>query len=93
MPHAPADRFTRVALILTGLMMCLPFIQPRHTEPFGFFYSEWVAFVLGLAAMTPMLAQLRGVDKLKIAPYLERVQKHLEQQKKIAPEGGARRAN
>jgi O-antigen ligase len=65
MPHAPADRLTRVALIMTGLMMCLPFIQPRHTEPFGFFYSEWVAFVLGLTAMTLMLAQ-RARDDLRI---------------------------
>lgn len=62
---APADRLSRVSLLFAGLMMCLPFIQVRHTEPFGFFYSEWIAFVMGLAAMTILLAE-RARNDLRI---------------------------
>ena len=38
-------------LSLYALMLILPFVQPIHTAPLTSFYSEWVAFVLGLAAL------------------------------------------
>jgi O-antigen ligase len=41
----------RVSLWLVGLMWCLPFIQPRHYFPIPLFFSEWLAAVLGLAAL------------------------------------------
>jgi hypothetical protein len=37
-------------LLLTGLMWTLPFLQPHHRYPLIGFYSEWLAFALGLAA-------------------------------------------
>lgn len=33
-------------------MFALPFLQPRHLRPLALFYSEWLAFVLGLAALS-----------------------------------------
>lgn len=33
-------------------MFSLPFLQPRHFRPLALFYSEWLAFVLGLAALS-----------------------------------------
>lgn len=32
-------------------MWSLPFLQPRHFQPLPLFYSEWLAAVLGLAAL------------------------------------------
>lgn len=55
----PADHskpFTRAALLLTGLAWTLPFLQPYHRFPLVSFYSEWLAFALGLAAAALMLA-------------------------------------
>jgi O-antigen ligase len=42
---------TRVGLVLVGVMWSLPFVQPRHFSPLPLFYSEWLAVILGLAAM------------------------------------------
>jgi len=44
-----------VSLALVGLMCSLPFLQPRHTNPITSFYSEWLAFVLGCAALVPLV--------------------------------------
>ena len=35
------------ALMMAGLLLSLPLIQPRHTLPLTAFYSEWTAWVLG----------------------------------------------
>ncbi|HWI15694.1 MAG TPA: hypothetical protein VNT02_15625, partial [Burkholderiales bacterium] len=40
-----------LSLALIALMWSLPFLQPVHHYPLPAFYSEWLAFVLGLAAM------------------------------------------
>lgn len=46
------SRFSAYAcLSLYGLMLVLPFVQPVHTAPLTSFYSEWLAFVLGIAAL------------------------------------------
>ena len=45
----------RIALVLVGLMWCLPFLQSRHYFPVPLFYSEWLAAVLGLAALTVLV--------------------------------------
>jgi O-antigen ligase len=44
----------RVTAVLAGLMCSTPFLQARHTYPITSFYSEWLAFVLGLAAIASM---------------------------------------
>jgi len=39
-----------VSLLFVGLLCVLPFLQPVHRFPLTSFYSEWLAFGLGLAA-------------------------------------------
>ena len=40
----------RSSLALIGLIWVLPFLQPHHNFPLTAFYSEWLAFALGLGA-------------------------------------------
>lgn len=51
MNKSATDTAARIALFLIGLMLVLPFLQPRHFLPLPLFYSEWLACVLGLAAL------------------------------------------
>ncbi len=44
-----------LCLLLLGLMMMLPFLQPLRAEPLVPFYSEWLAIVLGLGAGVVLL--------------------------------------
>lgn len=59
--HAAADernipsRAMWCSLILVGLLFSLPLVQPRHTNPITSFYSEWLAMVLGAAALFPLV--------------------------------------
>ncbi len=51
----PGTRASKLALpyaslIFIGLAWVLPFLQPYHRFPLTLFYSEWLAFMLGLAA-------------------------------------------
>ena len=43
------------ALMMAGLLLSLPLIQPRHTLPLTAFYSEWTAWVLGAGLLYPLL--------------------------------------
>lgn len=47
--------FLRASLVLVGLAWTVPFLQPVHRFPLTAFYSEWLAFALGLAAAAPLL--------------------------------------
>jgi len=47
--------FLRASVLLIGLAWTLPFLQPWHRFPLTSFYSEWLAFALGLAAALPLL--------------------------------------
>ena len=49
--------FARASLLLIGLAWTLPFLQPYHRFPLTGFYSEWIAFALGLAAMLVLLGR------------------------------------
>jgi O-antigen ligase len=49
--------FARASLILIGLAWVLPFLQSRHGYPLTAFYSEWLAFGLGLAAALLLLTR------------------------------------
>lgn len=40
-----------LSLAFVGLFWMLPFLQPVHRLPLPTFYSEWLAFVLGLVAL------------------------------------------
>lgn len=47
--------FLRASLLLCGLAWTLPLLQPVHRFPLTAFYSEWLAFALGVAALAPLL--------------------------------------
>jgi len=47
--------FLRASVVLLGLAWTLPFLQPWHRFPLTSFYSEWLAFALGLAAALALL--------------------------------------
>jgi O-antigen ligase len=42
------------SLLLIGLAWTVPFLQPYHRYPIPTFYSEWIAFGFGLAALFPL---------------------------------------
>ncbi len=46
---------SNISLILISLMFLLPFINIYHQLPIISFYTEWVAGILGLTAIAPML--------------------------------------
>jgi O-antigen ligase len=45
-----------MSLLFISLMFLLPFINMYHQLPIPSFYSEWIAAVLGLAAVAPILS-------------------------------------
>lgn len=53
-PPAQAHTLARFSLLLAGLAWVVPFLQPYHRFPLTAFYSEWLAFALGLAAALPL---------------------------------------
>jgi len=64
--------FVRASLLLTGLAWTAPFLQPYHRYPLTGFYSEWLAFALGLAAAWVLLRrepwQKAALPAIAIAP-------------------------
>src|SRR5258706_9368386 len=50
---------SRISLVLLGLMASLPFLNFHHSLPLATFYTEWLAFALGTAALFA-LAFARG---------------------------------
>lgn len=50
----------RASLYCCGLMLALPFLQPYHRFPITSFYSEWLAFALGLLASLLLLRRQSG---------------------------------
>jgi O-antigen ligase len=51
----------RSCLVFCGLLVSVPFLFPHHAFPFPSFYTEWLAFALGLAALVPMAWAARAV--------------------------------
>jgi len=41
----------RFSLVLCGLLVSAPFLNPHHSYPLLTFYTEWLAFAIGLAAL------------------------------------------
>ena len=50
----------RASLYCCGLMLTLPLLQPYHRFPLTSFYSEWLAFALGLLAALLLLRRQPG---------------------------------
>ncbi|TMG76851.1 MAG: hypothetical protein E6H75_07490 [Betaproteobacteria bacterium] len=46
----------RLGLVVCGLLISLPFLNPYHYYPFLTFYTEWLAFVIGLVALAAIAA-------------------------------------
>jgi O-antigen ligase len=59
--------FARASLILIGLAWTLPFLQPVHHFPMPSFYSEWLAIVLGLLALAPLVRRADW-DEVTVPP-------------------------
>ncbi|MCH6584252.1 MAG: hypothetical protein IH810_00150, partial [Proteobacteria bacterium] len=45
----------RISLSLIGSMAVLPFLQYHHARPIPAFYTEYIAFFLGMVALTLFL--------------------------------------
>src|SRR2546425_12846671 len=41
----------RLSLVVCGVLISLPFLNPYHYYPFLTFYTEWLAFVIRLVAL------------------------------------------
>ena len=52
--HVPL--FFRVSLVLCGLLVSAPFLNPYHSYPLLTFHTEWLAFAIGLAALAAIAA-------------------------------------
>ncbi|MGH8703443.1 MAG: Wzy polymerase domain-containing protein [Burkholderiales bacterium] len=67
--HSDRPNFLRASVLLTGLAWTLPFLQPYHRYPLTGFYSEWLAFALGLAAALVLLSRQawRGAELPAVA--------------------------
>ena len=48
-------RLLNISLFFIGLMFLLPFINIHYQQPIPTFYTEWIAAVLGLAAVFPLV--------------------------------------
>lgn len=51
------------SLFAVALLWTLPFLQPRHFFPLPMFYSEWLAFVCGLAALVLLAGKQAWAQK------------------------------
>lgn len=47
----------RFSLLCVALLCVAPFLQPYHRNPLTAFYSEWLAFALGLGVMAVLLGR------------------------------------
>jgi len=45
------SRIARLGLVVSGLMVSAPFLNPYHYFPLLTFYAEWLAFAIGLVAL------------------------------------------
>jgi O-antigen ligase len=50
----------RIALALVGLMVAVPFLNFHHGFPLPTFYTEWMSFALGTAALVALVLIPRG---------------------------------
>src|SRR5207247_10040182 len=50
--------FFRLSLVLCGLLVSAPFLNPYHGYPLLTFHTEWLALALGLAALAAIALAL-----------------------------------
>ena len=50
----------RFSLVLCGLLVSAPFLNPHHSYPLLTFYTEWLAFAIGLAALAAIATAPSG---------------------------------
>ncbi|HEY7744536.1 MAG TPA: Wzy polymerase domain-containing protein [Burkholderiales bacterium] len=55
--HSDRPNVLRAVVLLIGLAWTIPFLQPYHRFPLTAFYSEWLAFALGLGAAAWLLTR------------------------------------
>ena len=48
----------RLSIALCGLLVSAPFLNPYHSYPLLTFYTEWLAFAIGLAALAAIAVTL-----------------------------------
>lgn len=60
--------WSRLSLILVGLMGVLPFLQWKHYYPITDFYTEWVAAFLGLCALACNYRRLSKFPLVSLVP-------------------------
>lgn len=65
MPVSHAS-LAHASLVLVAALLTLPFLQPLHRFPLTSFYSEWLAFALGIAACALLMS--RGAWKTAALP-------------------------
>jgi O-antigen ligase len=56
---ATATAASRVALLVCGALVTLPFLFPEHGPPLRSFHDEWLALALGLAVVAWLLTRAR----------------------------------
>lgn len=54
-PALPRGPLIHASLTFAALLCVVPFLQPFHQYPLTSFYTEWLAFALGLGVMTVLL--------------------------------------
>lgn len=54
-PALPRGPLIHASLTFVALLCVVPFLQPFHQYPLTSFYTEWLAFALGLGVMTVLL--------------------------------------
>lgn len=57
---------TNLSLIFISLMFLLPAVNMYHRVPVNSFYSEWIAAVLGIAALAPLFSKITWSDTINI---------------------------
>lgn len=55
-------KLAHFSLAFVGLLWTLPFLQPRHYFPMPMFESEWLAFALGLVALSLLVTKQAWPD-------------------------------
>ncbi|MBY0579247.1 MAG: Wzy polymerase domain-containing protein [Burkholderiales bacterium] len=60
--------WSRLSLILVGLMGVLPFLQWKHYYPITDFYTEWLAVFLGICALLCHVPRLSEIPLVALVP-------------------------
>src|SRR6266853_6889232 len=62
LPPSEITLVLRISLALSGLMVSLPFLNFHHSLPLPTFYTEWLAFAFGTAAILALALAPTGKE-------------------------------